>query len=161
MKLDNSETVIKIQMQKRLLAVLVAVLIALNYTTNLWSFVDNLTGIPRGAFTVFVLSIFLGFYLYHLLRKSQFVSYSDDEAKVVVRFYSLNIFDTKKNSFEVPKNQMVGFRIKRSLLNLKHEVFITQSMGKRLAHYPPFSITALSPMERDKLLKSLQTYSQQ
>lgn len=159
MTFENSTSVIRIQMQKRIFALFVGVPVALFYATDLGNYLYNLTGIPRQILSFSLLGLYLLFYFYHILSKSAYVYYSDEQGKVIIRFYLLNPFDSKKNSYEIPKSQFAKFEVKKSLLNLREEILIYRKMGASIAQYPPFSISTLNKNERHKLLKSLHSLS--
>lgn len=160
MTFENSNTVIRIQMQKRIFALLVGVPIALLYATELGEYIDNLTGISRQILSLTLVAFYLGFYFYHIFVKSSYLYYSDDQAKVIIRFYKLNPFDSKKNSYEIPKTQFEGYKTKKSFFNLCEEVNVYRNMSGNVAQYPPFSISSLNIAEKQKLFKALSNYSQ-
>lgn len=158
MKFDNNGSVIRIQMQKRLLAVAVATFIAILYTTGLWRFVEQWAGIPRFVGTLFFLSLFLVFYFYHLLAASSFFYYDDHEGKIVVRNYQLNMFNTAKNSFEIPKSEFKGYAFKQSTMGLRTDLILYRRHKGRMVTYPPVSISLLTTQELGKLKKALDSH---
>lgn len=159
MTIENSDAVVRIQMQKRIFAMLTATPIALFYATNLGDYLYELTGIPRQILSFSLLGFYLLFYIYHIVVKSSYLYFSDEDSRLVIRFYLLNPFNTKKNSYEIPKNQFAKFHLKRSLYNLREEIFVYQKMGETVAQYPPFSIKSLTDSQKQKLLKSLAAHS--
>ena len=160
MTFDTSSTEVRIQMQKRLFAVLAGVPIALFYATDFGEYLLNHTGISRQVYALSLLGLYLFFYLYHIIVKSSFLYYCDDHSKIVIRFYQLNPFNPRKNSYEIPKSEFVKFSIKKSFFNLREEVFVYRKMRGNVAQYPPFSISSLSNNEKQKLLKSLSCHTQ-
>jgi hypothetical protein len=160
MTIDNSPAVIRIQMQKRLFALLVGVPVALFYATELGDFIYESTGVSRQVLSFFMLGLYLLFYFYHLFARSSYIYFTDEQSKIIIRFYLLNPFDSKKNSYEIPKTQFEGFKTKRSFFNLREEVFVLRNMSGTVAQYPPFSISALTSNEKQKLFKSLTFHSQ-
>jgi hypothetical protein len=162
MKFDNKPTEIKIQMKKRLLAVIIATVVALIFTTKFWDHVHDFIGLSRGGFTIILVGIYLSYYIYHILSASSFISYSDDESKIIIRFYQLNFFNSSKNSYEIPKTEFVGYKIERiSLFKLRENVVVFRKSHGNIVRYPPFSISALSIEEKNKLLMSLNSFSKQ
>ncbi len=158
MKFDNNGSVIRIQMQKRLLAVAVATFIAILYTTGLWRFVEQWTGIPRFVGTLFFLTLFLAFYFYHLLAASSFFYYDDHEGKIVVRNYQLNMFNSAKSSFEIPKSEFKGYAFKQSILGLRKDLILYRRHQGRMVTYPPVSVSLLTAQEMEKLKKALASH---
>lgn len=161
MTIENSDAVIRIQMQKRIFAILIALPIALFYATNLGDYLYGLTGVSRQILSFVLLGLYLSFYIYHIIIKSSYLYYSDENSRVVIRFYLLNPFNSKKNSYEIPKKQFVKFRLKKSLYNLREEVFVYQNISGTVAQYPPFSLSSLTNSQKQKLIKSLALNSQQ
>ena len=160
MKFDNKHTEIKIQSQKQLFAVIVAVVVALIFITDFWDYVYKYTGISRGLFTIILCTRYLAFYLYHIFRASSYISFNDEEGKIVIRFYQLNFFNQAKISCEIPRSQFAGYRIERkSLFKLRENVTVFRKSQGNIVRYPPFSISALTADERKKLLKTLASYS--
>ncbi|PKP34960.1 MAG: hypothetical protein CVT98_10460 [Bacteroidetes bacterium HGW-Bacteroidetes-15] len=156
MKIDNTQTAIKIQMQKRLIAVVVAVLVALLYfISEFSSFLINITGLPKTVFTIFFLLFFFVFYFYHLFAASSFTFYSDEEGKIIVRFYQLNGFNTSKLSYEIPKSEFTSYRLEYKYFKLRENLILFRKFQGNIVRYPPLSISALTKDERKKLLLSL------
>lgn len=142
-------------MQKRIMAVISAVLVALLFFTQFHTFLLRITGIPRWIFVLLFLSFFVGFYIYHLLKASAFVSYNDDENKIVIRFYQLNLFKSDKMSYEIPKRDFTGFRITYGLRKLREDLILFRKYQGKVVKYPPVPIGALTKAERSKLIKAL------
>lgn len=155
MKLDNEQTVIKIQMQKRILAVLSAVLVALLFFTSFFKILNDLTGLPRYFFVILSISFFLLFYLYHLVVASAFISFSDEESKIVLRYYQLNLFASGKMSYEIPKRDFTGFKIEHEYLKMRENLVLSRVYQGSVVRYPPVPITSLTKSERSKLINSL------
>ena len=159
MKIDNTQTAIKIQMQKRLIAVVVAVLIALFYFISEFSdFIVDKTGVPKYVYTVLLLLVFFVFYFYHIFAASSYIFYSDEENKLILRFYQLNGFNTKKYSYEIPKREFTGFKIEHKNLKLKEDLILFRKYQGNIVRYPALSISALTKEERKRLLVSLNQY---
>ncbi|HCY01111.1 MAG TPA: hypothetical protein DG754_13310 [Bacteroidales bacterium] len=155
MKFDNDYAVVRAQMQKRLLAVVMVVFIALLYTTTLWRYVENWIGIPKTAATVFFASVFLVYYIYHLVAASSFILYNDEEGKIILRSYQLNMFNTSKNSYEIPKSEFKGYSISSRFMGIRKDLTLFRKHQGKTVKYPPVSISLLSPIELNKLKNGL------
>jgi len=145
-------------MQKRIMAVLSAVLVALLFFTGFDRFLVGLTGIPRWAFIILFMSFFVVFYTYHLLTASAFISYNDEENKIVLRFYQLNLFKSDKISYEIPKRDFAGFKTSYKFKKLREEMVLFRKYQGKMVKYPPIPISALTKSERSKLIKSLNKF---
>lgn len=158
MKFDNQGSTIRVQMQKRLIAVGVVTVIAILYTTRLWSYVEGWIGLPRIAGTILFASVFLVYYFYHLLAASSFLSYSDSGGKIIVRHYQLNMFNTAKSSYEIPRAEFVGYAFEERFLGLRKDLILYRRHKGKSVAYPPISVSLLTPQEMGKLKKSLEAY---
>lgn len=148
-------------MQKRLLAVVVATIAILFNTTRIYVYVVEWTRIPRPVWTIaFVLTFFV-FYIYHLIAASSFIFYDDEDGKIILRSYQLNMFNTSKNSYEIPKSELKGFSIKESYWNLKKEIILYRKHQGKVVIYPPVSISLLHEKELQNLLESLRSFGPQ
>jgi hypothetical protein len=159
MKFDNNSTVVKIQMLKLIYLLIVAAFIAFAFSSDLWRYVVEHTGISVWAFSITLLSIYLLYYLSHIFKRSSFVMFDDDGNKIIVRHYNLNPFASKKISYEIPKDQLADFIESRSLFGIRHDITLVRRVSGGNAQYPSFSITSLSPQQKKKLLAALKFYS--
>lgn len=158
MKFDNTASIIRVQMQKRLIAVAVVTVIAILYTTRLWSYVEGWIGMPRVAGTILFVSVFLVYYFYHLFAASSFLYYSDSGSKIIVRHYQLNMFNTAKSSYEIPNSEFVGYAFKTRALGVRKDLVLYRRHKGKTVAYPPISVSLLTPQEMGKLKKSLEAH---
>ena len=158
MKFDNTNAVIRVQMQKRLLAVVVVTFIAIYFTTNIWRYVEGLIGLPKVGGILFFVSIFLIFYIYHIVAASAFIFYNDEEGKIILRFYQINMFNSSKNSVEIPKSEFEGYSLKSGFMGIRKSITLYRKYQGKTVKYPPASISLLTEAELNKLQKSLREY---
>lgn len=159
MKFENDQTVIKIQMQKRIIAVLSAVLVALLFFTNFDKFLVDFTGLPRFVFVILFLSFFVQFYIYHLVAASAYIYFTDEESKIVLRFYQLNLFSSGKMSYEIPKRDFTGYKIETKYRKVRENLILFRVYQGSVVRYPAIPITALTKSERSKLLSNLNQHT--
>jgi hypothetical protein len=155
MKFDNKNEVVKVQMLKLIYLLVVAVFIAFAFSSDLWNYVDNSTGVSKWLFGIVLFSIYLVYYIFHIVKRSSYVYFDDDGSKVIIRFYNLNPFDSKKNSYEIPKDQLVDYTFHRSLFGIRQHITIVRRMTSSNAQYPPFSISLLPEAQKKKLFVAL------
>jgi hypothetical protein len=156
MIIDNDPSAVKIQMQKRLIAVIVAVFIALLYFIHDFSaFLIGITGLPKWLLTIILSSFFFAFYFYHIIAASSYIYYCDEDGKIVFRFYQLNGFSTSKLSYEIPKAEFTGFKIEKKFRNIRENLVLFRKYQGNIVNYPPISISVLTKNERGKLMRSL------
>jgi hypothetical protein len=159
MKFDNTQTALKIQMQKRIIAVFSGVFVALLvFIVEFWEFLNGITGLPKWALIILFLLFFILFYIYHLVAASAFISFSDEEGKIVLRFYQLNFFNTNKFSYEIPKNELSGFTLEYKLSKIRENLFLFRRYQGSIVKYPPVPISSLTKSEKAKLINTLNNY---
>ena len=159
MKFDNEQTVEKIHIQKTIAAILSAILVALMvFISSFSSFLIKNTGIPKYIFIIIFMLIFLIFYSFHLARASAFLLFNDDEDKIVIRFYRLDIFKSSKISYEIPFADFMGYKLEHRYMKLRESIVLFRMYQGKIVKYPPIPISALTKPERNKLLTALSNH---
>jgi len=159
MRIDNENTVVKIQVLKSLFAIIVLSLVGILYTTSIEAYTLKYLGLSKPSIILMLILAYLIFYFYHLIVKTSYTFFSDDGFKIIIRFYPLRPINPKKSSIEIPKNQFYKFSIIKTAL--REEVVVYQKTGKQISKYPPFSLTGLKKEQKTKLLKALERYVQE
>lgn len=103
--------------------------------------------------------IYIVINLYNYLRRPYFVSYSDQGEMIIVRYYPLSLFTSRKHSIEIPKQQLIGYELRPFLFGTQQRLVLIQHFRNRAAKYPPISLSALDREDREKMLHSLDRYS--
>jgi len=160
MKFDNEISVNKIQIQKQLYSILIGAIIAFMFSSDLWQNVEGFTGTSKWVHSSILIAIYMVFYLYHIIVRSSFLLFSDDGKSIIIKYYKLNPFDNKKNAYEIPKEQFVGYTVNKSLFGLRESVSVIRKLGNGNAQYPPFSISTLPKPLKKKLFAALDFYTQ-
>ena len=88
-----------------------------------------------------------------------YIYFSDDEDMIIFRYFSMSVFNKKKNSIEIPKDKFGGYKIVESLGGFKKQIILYQQLKKEKAKYRPVSITSLKGDELKILTTSLDKYS--
>jgi hypothetical protein len=159
MKIDNENTVVRIQVLKSLFAIILLSSIGILYTTDLEPFFLKYLGLSNVGVTLILILIYFIFYFYHLIVKTSYTFFSDEGFKITIRFYPLKPINPKKSLIEIPKNQFYSFSYKKTFF--REEVTVFQKLGKQISKYPSFSLKGLKKAQKAKLLLALQTYQQE
>jgi hypothetical protein len=159
MKIENENTVVKIQVLKSLFAIILLSSIGILYTTNIEPYSIKYLGLSNLGVTIILIIAYFIFYFYHLIVKTSYLFYTDDGFKITIRFYPLKPINPKKSLIEIPKNQFYTFTYKKTLF--REEVTVFQKYGKQVSKYPSFSLKGLKKVQKAKLLLALQAYQQQ
>lgn len=159
MKIDNENTVVKIQVLKSLFAIIILSFIGILYTTNIEPYSLKYLGLSNLGITLVIISAYLAFYFYHLAVKTSYLFFSDEGFKIIIRFYPLKPINPKKSAYEIPKNQFYKFTYKKTII--REEVTVYQKIGSNISKYPPFSLKGLKKDQKAKLLLTLKKYQQE
>jgi hypothetical protein len=157
MTLDNSRTIIGIRIKLFGATVLFLAYIILAYAAKMIKF--PLLGMSDTMWTLILVSVYLFLAFLPMFLNYQFVSYSDNEEKLIFRYFSAGIVGGRKNSVEISKNSFSGYKIESRLFGIKQSIILFQKFKEGVAKYPPIYISALSREEKSKVIRSLDQYT--
>jgi hypothetical protein len=89
----------------------------------------------------------------------QYIRYSDDGDKIIFRYFSAGMIGGRKNSVEITKHSFSGYEVETKYFGLVRSIILYQKFREGVAKYPPVYISALKPVERDKIFRSLNSLS--
>jgi hypothetical protein len=116
---------------------------------------DLIKGLSNNLLAVFVAVAYIINALYNALRNYNYIYFNDESDKLVLRYFSPNLFTSKKNSIEIPKKEFAGYELQSFFMRYREKLVLRRRTGKGIANYPAVSITALSEAERYALLFAL------
>lgn len=151
MEIDTHQTAIKVKLRKLFTTVIVGASLIFIYLTD----VLDPIGFYKNYIAVGIVLIYVSLLYYFYMLDLNYIYYSDEGGKIILRYYSLRTINSGYKSIEIPKKNFVKYHIERSFFNLKEKLILYQRMQKGLAKYPPVSISALKLEERDRLKQSL------
>lgn len=96
--------------------------------------------------------------LINYFRLPYFVHFSDVNEMIILRYYPLSIFNSRKNSIEIPKKQFVRFETKKFFLGMEEKLIIYQNFRNKIAKYPPISLSAVDKKDRERIKNALRKY---
>lgn len=114
----------------------------------------------RIIFLILLALIVISYFSMLLLRLNYFFL-QDNGDSLLVRYYSAHPFLRSYKAFKLPANTLKEYKIKSSLFNLKHELTIIAESNKGRFVFPPLSLSALSPDEREEVYEILDSYIKQ
>jgi len=124
------------------------------------SWFDDLdSGITKYHMIILISSVYLLINLVNYLKRPYFVSYNDQGEMIVVRYYPISMFTSRKNSIEIPKKQFVKYELQPFLFRTQHKLVLIQNFRGKEAKYAPISLSALEKEDRRKLIQSLEKYA--
>jgi hypothetical protein len=156
MTIDTQRTVIKIQL-RRLIAIIVYALIFVIIIV-FGSRQSDFLGMNQYQEALILTAVFALAFIAEALMEFNYIFFSDDDDRIVLRYFSLSFLNKKKNSIEIPKNRFSGYILSETLFGYKKKITLRQQIKDIDAKYPAVSITALNKDQTEKLLKALDRY---
>ena len=158
MTFDNSKTIIGFRIKIFAVTVVVLAYLILTYIAELIKF--PILGLNETYWTLILILIWLVIALLPVFLNYQFVFFSDDTEKIVIRYFNSGIFGGRKNSVEIDKRTFAGYKTESGFFGLMTSIVLFQKFNEGVAKYPPIHISALSHKEKAKLFRILETYIQ-
>ncbi|RLD95896.1 MAG: hypothetical protein DRJ29_01370 [Bacteroidetes bacterium] len=159
MSIDNQKNTYRIWLS-RLVMTIVFSLIILAIVFLPW-FDETEFWLSKYHVAIFISAIYIILNWINFLKRPYFISYNDQGEKIVVRFYPVSMFTSRKNSIEIPKKQFVKYELKPFLFKTQHYLILHQNFRGKVVAYPQISLSALDKEDREKMLESLEKYTSQ
>ena len=153
MTLDNSKQIISFRIKLFVATVLFLAYVALAYVAKLIKF--PILGLSDTAWTLIFVIIYLLIAFVPMFLNYQYVYFSDEGESLVFRYFNAGIVGGKKNSIEISKKTLAGYKTESRYFGLMLSLVLFQQVGQRIAKYPPVHISALNKDQRNKLFYSL------
>ncbi len=157
MKLDNQKNTYRIWLSRLVMTMVFALIILILMFVG-W-FDDLEAGITKYHLVIVISGVYVLINWINFLKRPYFVSYSDQGEMIVVRYYPVSMFTSRKNSIEIPKKQFVKYELKPFFLKTQHYLILSQNFRGKVAQYPKISLSAMDKDDREKLLQSLDKYT--
>ncbi|MGD0582386.1 MAG: hypothetical protein ABR974_05510 [Bacteroidales bacterium] len=153
MTFDNSRTIIAARIRLFIATLLLLAYMVLAFAAEIIKF--PVLGLSETVITLILVGIYMIIAIYPLVLNYQYISYSDDEEKIVIRYFNAGIVGGKKNSVEINKSDFAGYRRDKQFFGLIQSITLFHQYPQGVAKYPPVFISNLSRKERARLLNSL------
>ena len=153
MVIDIQRTIIRKNLRAFILAIIFMVIILLLLITYIYE--DQLFGLTNYHLAIIIAGIYVFYMLFNMLRRYYYVYFSDDNAKVIMRYFPATAFTKKKNSIEIAKRDYAGYEKKKWLFGFRERIVLMVHTPRGTAKYPPVSLSALSRKEKESLYRAL------
>lgn len=107
-----------------------------------------------GISIVFVVVSILG-----VMRNPYYFYFDDSSDVLVIKYYPVGILNSKKHSAQIPKQHFVKYETTKFFFGKEERLHIYQHYRKKIAKYPPISLSAVNKEDREKLKLALTSYS--
>jgi len=156
MKLDNQRNTYRIWLS-RLVMTIVFTITILAILFLPW-FDQEDTRFTQYHAIILVAVVYILINLFNYLKRPYFVAYSDQGEKIIMRYYPISLFNSRKNSIEIPKTQLVRYEIKPFLFGSQQWITLYQNFRGKEGKYPRISLSAVDKPDRAKILASLDKF---
>jgi hypothetical protein len=153
MVIDIQRTVIKTQI-RRLITLLIFVIIMI-FVMLTGSSKETYLGIGKYKWSVIISILYFGAALIESVIDYNYIYFSDEGDRIVLRYFSMSFFNKKKNSIEIPNKDFKSYTLEKKLGGIKELLTLVQDYKGKDATYPSVNISALSRKQRQKLINSL------
>lgn len=158
MKIDNQKNTYRIWLSRLVMTIVFALIILLLVFVS-W-FDDLGSGITKYHIVILISGVYLLINWVNYMKRPFFVSYNDQGEMIVVRYYPVSMFTSRKHSIEIPKKLFVKFELTPFLFKSQHYLILYQDFRGKIANYPRISLSAMDMEDREKMLQSLEKYAQ-
>lgn len=157
MTFDNSKTIISVRIRLFAVTVVLIAYLILAYGADIIRF--PVLGLNDTVWTVILAGLWLVMIIFPMFLNYQYVFFSDDTEKIIIRYFNAGIVGGRKNSVENDKRAFAGYRTESRLFGMVTSITLFQKFREGVAKYPPVYISALSKEERAKLFRVLASYA--
>ena len=156
MIIENKKYTFKIWIQKFFATVLFVPAILVIWFTRV---LDNMIpGMEKVHYLLIACGLYFSLMLYHFLLKPNFIFFTDNGDKIILRYYPISAFNNKKHAIEIPKRNFVKFETENFFMH-KEKIILYRRQKNQIAKFPPISLSALKKEEVDQLKRVLLRYS--
>ena len=157
MKIDNQRNTYRVWLS-RLVMSMVFALIILAIVFLPW-FDETEFWLTKYHVAIFISAIYILVNWVNYMKRPYYVSFNDQGEMLVVRYYPVSMFTSRKHSIEIPKKQFVKYELTPFFLKSQHYLILHQNFRGKVAAYPRISLSAMEKEDREKMLQSLDKYS--
>lgn len=114
-----------------------------------------ITFLPDYLFEIILTIICISSFIIYLVIGYNYIYFSNEGNKVILRYQALNPFITNPKSIEIDKNVFVRHEVKETFFGLKKSVVLYQKSPNGIAKYPPVGINSLKKAEKTAMIQTL------
>lgn len=157
MTFDNSKTVISLRIRLFFAIVVLIAFLIMAYFAKIIKF--PLLGMSDTIWIIILVGINITIAFLPMILNYQYILYSDDGEKIIIRYFTAGLVGGRKNSVEIDKRAFAGYKIESRFFGLISSITFYQRFQEGAARYPPVYISALTKEERAKIIRSLNLYA--
>ena len=156
MKVDNKRNTYRIWLSRLVITIVFTLAILLILFLPWFDNPDP--GVTKYHAIILISLVYIFINIYNYLKRPFFVSYNDTGEMIVMRYYSLSLFNSQKHSIEIPKKQLIKFELESFLFGSQQKIILVQNFRNKAAKYPPISLSAVDKEDQQRIIQSLGKY---
>lgn len=153
MLLDIKRTVLKVQLRRMISLLMVCAIIIIIILTGNRN--NELLGMNKYSWSLVVGLIYILVLTIEGMLEMNYIYFSDERENIIFRYFSMSIFNRKKNSIEIPKEAFAGYEILESLNGYKKKIILKQRLKTSVVKYPAVCLNSLTNEQRNALVMCL------
>ncbi|MEX0987927.1 MAG: hypothetical protein WD052_10655 [Bacteroidales bacterium] len=157
MKIDNQRNIYRIWLRKLVFTIIFTASIVAVIFLNIFEQPDS--PITKYHLIIAISAVFIVMSIIGVLRNPYYFYFDDTNDVLIFRYYPAGIFNSRKNSVQIPKEHFVRFEITKYFLRTEEKLILYQHYRNKIAKYPPICLSAVDKTDREKLKNTLQRYS--
>jgi len=136
MRIDNKKNTYRIWLRRLIIAIIftlaiVALILAPWFSNpDLW--------LTEYHVIIFIAVLYVAINIVNSGKRPNFVFYSDQGEMLIMRYYPLSLFNSKKHSIEIPKQQFVKYELKPFFFGREHKIVLYQHFKQDADYESPF-----------------------
>ena len=156
MVIDIKRTVIRTHIRRMI--TLISFTIIITVVVLAISVKHTLLGLNNYQWGLIVGLIYFVSIIFEALLDLNYIYFTDKDDHIILRYFSMSIFNKKKHSIEIPKKVFGGYKLISSYQGLKHSLILYEKVKDKTAKYQPVSITSLNKKQLKQLITALDKY---
>lgn len=159
MKIDNQRNIYRIWLRKLVFTIVFTIAILAIVFLNIFDQQD--APITKYHLVIAISLVFIVISIIGYLRNPYYFYFDDINDVLVFRYYPVGLFNSRKNSIQIPKQHFVKFETTKFFFGMEEKLILHQLYRKKVANYKPISLSAVDKADREKLKTVLTRYSSQ
>ena len=156
MIIDTNNRVIRIQLRR--LSTMIFCIFLIVTIMIIGKLPNTFLGLNKYQWALVIGAIYFVALILEGLLGINYVYFSDDSDKIVLRYFSLSYLSRIKRSIEIPKNEFSSYQLVEEYWGLKRKIILKRMFKKTEAKYPAVNISILKTEELIKLTTALDSY---
>ncbi len=119
---------------------------------------NTFLGINKYQWAMIIGGLYFLSIIFESFVEMNYIYFSDTDEFIILRYFSMSIFNKSKNSIEIPKNTFAGYQLITSLKGMKKKIILQQRIKDKTAKYPAVSVSSLNKKQLKQILTALDKY---